>query len=302
VLVLARTFRYAEGEAPEDGPALERRAIAGRVHLGLLARGQLVSRSVKRKASLAIALGGTRGPSQTSVTPQSEAWSTLPPGLRAVDYDRLASELRARPPRHLRPRVIADSVRVIEVARVRRWIYAPAQQAVVADLEDAGGRTVRLSRRHHRAGPHALDAIVRALATDRVRWVSGHLRLGAEGLTVDPIGIVTDQLVVPDLEPASPGWEAEIGVLPTEASPLASAVKTAMGVLEEGCHTGLSRPARGWSLRVETAARGLAAVGLPRPAARMHDLAADVAAGRSRAAAAAWCSIAIRLALTEPWV
>src|SRR6185312_15394399 len=56
VLVLAKRWTFAEGEEPLDGAALGERAIAPRIGLATLARGQMVSRGVKRQANRAMAL------------------------------------------------------------------------------------------------------------------------------------------------------------------------------------------------------------------------------------------------------
>ena len=295
-LVLRRSWSYGEGETPDEGADLGRRNIASRMPLGVVARGQLVSRAVKRRANLEMVVGTSRG-GQTSITPQTGDWSRLPRGLVWTSFTELEAAIRARPPRLLRPRVLADSVHVIAVARVAGVIYAPGQQAIVVDLRDGDDRKMILVRRHHRAGPHALDAIAVAAQSGRLRFVAGDVRAAGGTLLVDPIGLVAESLVVPDLEGPQAPWQAKAGVFSEPTHAAADAVHAGWGVLEEACHVGLSRVPSGWRDRASAACERLDASGLAGSARRLRKLVAEMATGAD--ATSAWFSAAVRLALTD---
>ncbi|MDF2695301.1 MAG: hypothetical protein K0S65_3684, partial [Labilithrix sp.] len=212
VLVASREFAPPADATsktdPEEGPALARRIITGRITLGALARGQLVTRAAKRHANHALSLGTTRT-GQTSVAPSAGDWDCLPAGLLVRNLGALAEDLRSRPPRLLRPRTLAAQVKVLalEPGAVLELAYRPGDQEIVAVLgltDPASGEVahVRLVRRHARTGPSALDAIAKALRSTSPppRFVAGDVRLGSHGLEIDPTAIVTDRVIVPDLE------------------------------------------------------------------------------------------------------
>jgi hypothetical protein len=306
VLVLAKRWSYGEGEDPEDGPALARRSVASRITLGALATGQLVSRAVRRRESRSIALGSGRG-GVTSVTPQSGAWGIFPPAILAADFDEIRRALDAAPPRLLRPRVLAEAMRVVPVAAVGRVFYHPGEQQLTAEISDAAGHTMLLMRRYRRAAPHALAAIALALAGPApIRFVAGDVRHGPFGLEMDPTAIVTDRVIVPDLE-AAPGTAPEIeDDRAQHASPLLAAIDLASSRLEEACHTGLIHLRTAWIERAREAASRLGEVGLASAAARLGALGDRVQAladpatpDQVRAAVEAWMSASIRVDLTR---
>jgi hypothetical protein len=308
VLVLAKRWTFGDGETPDDGPALARRSVASRVALGAIAGGQMISRAVKRRANRSLALGVTRGGS-TSVTPQTGAWELLPTSILCASFEALRAALDGAPPRLLRPRVLADAMRVVRVARVGRIAYDPGEQQLMAELHDAEGQALLLVRRYRSAAPGALDAIGAALMADPgVRFVAGDVRHGPHGLEIDPVGLVTDRVIVPDLEAAPPASVAlprggDGGGAP---SPMLAALDGAASVLEEACHGGLARPRGEWVARTSAAARRLDDMGLAGAAVRLRVLAEKVRAlgdradgGLLRDAAEAWASAAIRVELTR---
>ncbi len=304
VLVLSKRFTWPEGEPPEDGPALAHRTVAARVRLGALAHGQLVSRSVRRLANRALVLGTARF-APPSVVPQAGDWGALPGPILATRYDELEASLRRRPPRLLRPRVLAEGTRVLAVASVDGLAYSPGQQAIAASLHDAAGRTVRLVRRHRAAAPHAVDVLAAALAgAAPVRFVAGEVHLGAEGPEIDPVGLVTDRVIVPDLEPAPAASRARVGTLAAPRGPLGEAVREALTALELGAHQGLVFAPSSYAAMLAASQGRLASVGLADCAARVGRLADRVPRAQSSAeaapraeVAAAWRSAAVRLSL-----
>lgn len=304
VLVLSKRWSFSEDEEPEDGPALRRRAVASGLTLGALAAGQLVSRAVKRLANRSVVLGASRK-GQTSITPQSGDWSFLPASILVRDFEAHALALRALPPRLLRPRVLAETTRALAVAEVGEIVYRPGEQELCAELHDASGAMILLRRRHRRAAPHAIEAIAHALRGDPpVRFVSGEIRRGLASLEIDPAALVTDRVIVPDLEPEVPltaplpavAWAAP-------ASPLHAAVERALSSLEEGCHVGLLGTRPEWAARAREAAERLHEAGLDEVARRMRMLVQRVREAQENGSlsaagvADAWLDASIRAAL-----
>ena len=195
-------------------------------------------------------------------------------------------------------RVLADSVRVVHVARVAEVVYSPGEQAVVVDLRDAADRSMTLVRRHHRAAPHAIDAVAVAAKSGRLRFVSGDVRLVGGELLIDPLGLVVDEtVIVPDLEGPQPAWQARAGVFDEPSTPAHDAVRAGWSTLEEACHLGVSRLPLGWRERASNACLRLDGVGLAGSARRLRKLVDAVVAGGD--ATDAWLSAAVRLALTD---
>jgi hypothetical protein len=302
VLVLRRRFTFAEAETPDNGPTLAARRIAGKISLGLLASGQMVSRSLRRLANREAVLPA-RG-DQSSVTPHEGDFSVLSPSLLVRDRAAFEQSLRALAPRMLRPRVLAEGTRAVEVGGVGSLFYRPGEQELWAELELPRGGSILLVKRHAAVTPGAIDAIARALTGEpRVRFVSGEIRRGPRGLEIDPAALVTDRVIVPDLEPPRAlGLDFPAPPPDPSADPLAGAALSASSVLEEACHIGLARVSPGWSDRTSDAASRLDRVGLRSIAALLERLAhrvIDLRRDRSHAAAAAsaWVSTSIRLAL-----
>ncbi len=303
VLVLAKRWTFAEGEESPNGAALGERAIAARIGLATLARGQMVSRGVKRQANRAMALAGPR-PGQTSITPQSGDWSLFPREILISNFDELDGALRALPPRFLRPRVLAASMRVLSLdgGEIGRIMYQPGAQELVAELRDSGGNQMLLRRRYRRVAPNALEAIARALAGGGVRFVSGDVRRGDLGLEIDPTAIVTDRVIVPDLEAAKGALAEHVVPFASTTAPVAAALSMASSLLEEVPHHGALRLRQEWSDRASHAIAALEAAGLQVVGKHVRDVAGalrGVRAENARAAAEVWFTAAIRVALTQ---
>jgi len=311
VLVASRAFpppaatHTAGGQKPEpeDGPALARRVLTGRITLGALARGQLVTRAARRHANHALSLGTTRT-GQTSVAPSAGDWGCLPASLRAKSFRAIAEDVRSRPPRLLRPRTLTAQMKVIELdsGAVLEVAYRPGEQELVAVLGQTDPETgqvdhIHLVRRHSRTGPSALDAIAKALQSTP-RFVAGDVRLGPRGLEIDPTAIVTDRVVVPDLE-SEPAIVERLPLLaPRSEAPIHVALAAASTLLEEGLHDGLARLRGGFADRATHAADALGAVGLSGARRRVLALRDAVKTGDG-GAARAWLDAAVRLELTR---
>ena len=310
VLVASRAFPPptasgtggSQRSEPEEGPALARRVITGRITLGALAHGQLVTRAARRHANHALTLGTTRT-GQTSVAPSAGDWECLPESLRTNSFRALADDVRSRPPRLLRPRTLAAQMKILELdpGAVREVAYRPGDQELVAVLGHTDPETgqldlVHVVRRHSRTGPSALDAIAKALQSTP-RFVAGDVRLGSRGLEVDPTAIVTNRVIVPDLETEHAIVEKLPLLAPRSGSPIHAALAVATTLLEEALHDGLAHLRAGFADRATHAADALGAVGLA--GARRRFLALRDTSKAGDGGARAWLDAAVRLELTR---
>jgi hypothetical protein len=288
VLVLARTWTYADGEDPDAGPALARRTVMPRVTLGALARGQVVTRAAKRRANLELVVGGLA--SHTSVTPSAGEFAGLPRALLVDSFAELRASLRARPPRMLRPRVLADGIVVLRVAEVRSVAYSAAQQEVTALVADAAGENALVRKRHTSVAPFAVDSTIHALSRKKPLFVCGRASLEARGIVLEPFAIGVDgALVVPDIadrvaDLERPGGHGEA----PRTDALAEALRGAGLVLADAAHHGLARPPPDLAARAHAVSERLSAVGLVEVGCRVARL-AD--------APEAWMDAAIRVGL-----
>lgn len=279
VLVTARTYA-------EEGD-LSRHVVTGRIALGALARGQLETRAARRQANGALTIAAART-APVSVQPlAANAWDELPV---VRDRPTLIRDLAARPPRVLRPPMLAAETRVLALGNVVDLAYRTAEQELCAVVDLAGGGTIRVARRYSRAAPAALDVLAAALR-DAPRYVAGEVMLTAHGLAIDPAALVTDRVVVPDLDPSTHALDlpaAESAPL----SPLEAACACAMDVLEEALHDGIGRLRAGFGERAAIAVSALAASGLEGARARLATFA-------SERTAATWLEAALRVELTR---
>ncbi|MEV7027421.1 hypothetical protein, partial [Kitasatospora sp. NPDC093558] len=114
-LVLRKRWDLAEGQHLVGADLASRRILGS--PLRALATANVVSETISRSAGRTVTIGRSRV-AATSVTPLGSAWADLPDTLLVRDA---AAHLRARddrPPALIRPRVAADTARVLEVASV----------------------------------------------------------------------------------------------------------------------------------------------------------------------------------------
>ncbi|MEU4638668.1 hypothetical protein AB0F90_30055 [Micromonospora chalcea] len=296
VLVLRRAYPIT-GDDPPTGRELAGRRITGAT-LGALAGGNVVSESAVRSAAHQLRFAAGRL-ARTTVTPGAGDWSGLPPGLLARDPDALAAELAGRPPRLLRPRTAAESVRVLALGEVRAIGYAAGEQRLHATVTGADGGTATVTATHHAAAPGALDALAAALDGTHgpPRYVSGTVRRGADGLVVEPLAVVADTVVVPDLAPGV-GDGRLAGAVDARPDPVAAALGAAVALLAQAAHTGLRHLPAAFPERLRATAAGLAAVGLDRCGATVSGLAGALGADPGEPAVRAWVDAWIRLSVT----
>ncbi|WDQ01627.1 hypothetical protein PVK74_07520 [Micromonospora chalcea] len=296
VLVLRRAYPVT-GDDPPTGRELAGRRITGAT-LGALAGGNVVSESAVRSAAHQLRFAAGRL-ARTTVTPGAGDWSGLPPGLLARDPDALAAELAGRPPRLLRPRTAAESVRVLALGEVRAIGYAAGEQRLHATVTGVDGGTATVTATHHAAAPGALDALAAAMDGTHgpPRYVSGTVRRGADGLVVEPLAVVADTVVVPDLAPGV-GDGRLAGAVDARPDPVAAALGAAVALLAQAAHTGLRHLPAAFPERLRATAAGLAAVGLDRCGATVSGLAGALGADPGEPAVRAWVDAWIRLSVT----
>jgi hypothetical protein len=293
------------GQEPATGPVLGQRRITGSVTLDALARGQLVTRVARRRANRLVVLGEGRG-GLTSLTPQSGDYSVLPPAIatRVAELDRA---WRARPPRLLRPALLAEDVHAFAVTEVvSEPVYLPGAQRLVAGVLDADGAPLRVSRPFRAVAPAALDHLTRALTGGYgpVRFITGEVRRTLRGFELEPLAVVADRIIVPDLEREPLETSLPMGREPPPASPLENAIATGLGVLDEAAHHGLERAAPTLSDRASAAGKRAGELGLSVGGNQLALFAAQLVRARAagtddgwREAARTWTDAAITFLL-----
>ncbi|WP_335939038.1 hypothetical protein [Streptomyces sp. PTD5-9] len=267
VLVLRKTWAMAEHERLA-GHLLSARRVLG-TPLRSLATGNLVSESVRRTASRALAVGRGRLGAST-VTPVGTAWTELPAPLLVRDLSALTAGWEGRPPRLIRPRVEAESVHVVALSAVESVGYHPAEQRLEAVVRDASGTSALLASRYRPECPGALDALAEALEGGGTTHVSGSVHRLAGGVTIDPLAVLTPAgVVVPDLAPHDGATAlAPVGRRPAE--PLTAALDEASSALSAVPHSGLRHLAVPARRRIDDAAAALSRTGLVRAAALLR--------------------------------
>ncbi|SDD66260.1 hypothetical protein [Glycomyces harbinensis] len=278
------------------GAELAGRRLAG-CKIGALAGGNTVTEAATRTAARALKLGTGRL-AKTQVLPLGLAWNDLPASLRATDLDALAAELADRPPSLIRPRVAAESLRVIAVASCELLGYDPASQRLEAIVTAPGGGTARLRIEHRSATPGALEAAERALTGEPLA-VAGHVRRHRGELIVEPTAILTaDGPVVPDLAPGDDSAELAAGGDRPVGDPVSAAIEGAITACADLAHQGLRRSREPSRVRVEAVAASLQRVGLQRAATDFVQLSKALGEDDQAAKCAAWTAAAVRIAVT----
>jgi len=295
VLAIQREWPLPDGEAL-TGAELAGRRLAG-CKIGALAGGNTVTEAATRTAARALKLGTGRL-AKTQVLPLGLAWNDLPASLRATNLDELAAELADRPPALVRPRVAAESLRVIAVENCQLFGYDPASQRLEALITAPDGGTALLRLQHTAAAPGALEAAERALANGPLA-VAGHVRRHRGQLIVEPTAILTaDGPVIPDLAPGDDAGEL-LGADHTAATdPVSAAIEAAITACADLAHQGLRRSREPSRARVEATAVSLNRVGLQRAASDFVQLSKALGEDDDAAKCAAWTAAAIRIAVT----
>ncbi|MCB9592611.1 MAG: SWIM zinc finger family protein [Sandaracinaceae bacterium] len=300
VLVLQTAWTVGEADV---GAALARRHVRKDLPLGTLARGQVVTKAAKRRANQALTLAADRrGLTRTSVTPQRGEWDLFGAPLFVDDFATLAAELRDAPPRYVRPRLLAERVRVLAVEEVGDVAYDPGAQVLRARLRGRDDSSVTLLLTHSAAAPKAIDALVDAFEKG-VRYVSGEVWREGDEVRVSPIGVVTDRVVALDLEAPTGKGELPTGFGSFAPEPIHELLLEARALLDRGAHAGMRHVTDAWRDELRGVAARLASAGLSGCAERAQAVHARLAgrlggdAEAEEALAAAWLDASLRLRL-----
>ncbi|MDA1359927.1 hypothetical protein O1R50_09850 [Glycomyces luteolus] len=295
VLAVQRDWPVAENGGP-TGSELASRRLAG-CKIGALASGNTVTEAASRTAARALRLGTGRL-AKTQVLPLGLAWNDLPDSLRTTDLDALAEELAARPPALVRPRVAAESLRVIAVEEARLLGYDPASQCLEARISAPKGGTAILRVPHRGAAPGALEAAEQALLKG-VIGVAGHVHRHRGELIVEPTALLTeDGPVIPDFAPGDDTAELAAVDAAAETDPVAAAIEGALTACADLAHQGLRGAREPSRRRVDATAAELQRVGLQRAASDFVHLSKSLAGGDDTAKCAAWTAAVVRILVT----
>ncbi|GAA2261945.1 SWIM zinc finger family protein [Glycomyces scopariae] len=285
---------------PEDGTVtgaeVASRRLAG-CRIGALAAGNTVTEAATRTAARALKLGTGRL-AKTQVLPLGLAWNDLPSSLRATDLGALADELGERPPALVRPRVAAESLRVLAVAETEPLGYDPASQRLAAEVTGPDGGTALVVVAHTSAAPGALEAAERAFTAGPLA-VAGHVHRHRGRLIVEPTAILTaDGPVVPDFAPGDDSADLAAAGDAAASEPVSAAIEDAISVCADLAHQGLRRSREPSRVRVEAAASALNRVGLQRAAMDFVHLSKALGNEDEGAKGAAWTAAAVRMLVT----
>lgn len=290
VLVARRELEAPEGELL-GGIDLARVVITGKARLGALATGQVVTQVARRRANRLVVIGS--GTARTSVTPQVGDWSLIPEPVRVPDFQAFQAAWEARPPRLLRPRVLAENVHVFRVDGPIQQAWSPSRQTLMAVIPVPNGQILaELPWRGVTAG--AVAATSQACA--QARWVSGEVRREARGFVLRPLAFSTPGgLVVPDI--AGEGeMDAPTGNVGDDGDAIDQAVAAAWRVLVEAAHGGLLQLSSAWSARLKKRAKALSELGMKPTARLLDELATAVRSPQDpQAVCALWCRAMTRL-------
>lgn len=284
-------------EHPDDrtltGHELASRRLLGAT-LRDLAGSNVVSESISRSPSRSVTIGRGRI-AATSITPVGSAWAELPEPLLIRD---LSTQMRAwdgRPPRLIRPRVEADTARVLAVAHVGPVGYDAAQQRLEALVRDPSGNEAVIRADYNPACPGGLDALADALSRSQVRFVSGLLRRDGGLPVLDPLALLTDEgLTIPDLAAGDGKTALGIGAH-RSGDPITQVIGTALDTLADIAHVGLRGFAQATRDGLAIAAGELRRTGLHAGAALLDSISTTMAREGVEAAGTAWANATIHL-------
>ncbi|MBL1082398.1 hypothetical protein JK359_10450 [Streptomyces actinomycinicus] len=291
-LVLRTRWNLTGDQAPTGHDLATRRLLGS--PLGALATANVVSEHTTRAADRTVTLSRGRI-AATSITPVGSAWTELPGSLLLRDTAAHLRSAGERPPRLIRPRVEADTVRVVMVDAVDEIGYDPAAQRLEALLRDPAGNGVRLRAEYNPLCPGGLDALAAALADDGIRAVSGMLARAGGRTVLDPLAVLTGEgVTVPDLAPGV-GDGAFPAAVHRPADPVTAALESALTALADAAHQGLRRATPATRTALTTSAARLRRTGLHSAAHHLDDLVRTLHDQGAPAAAPYWVTAHIHL-------
>jgi hypothetical protein len=128
------------------------------------------------------------------VNPQNFSWENLRPPALAESFSEIRERLQLLPPPSLRPRRVAEDFHVCPIARVAEAAFNSATQTIEAVLEDARGEHALLRHPFTSRGSEGAERLLGSLMTspERIRYVSGPMRLTSSGLLIEPVAVVLE--------------------------------------------------------------------------------------------------------------
>jgi hypothetical protein len=293
-----------------DGPSLALRGTVAGTSLAVLSSGQVVSNAVTRQANRTVSFG-TGGLQKTSVTRGGFDLARIPHDRVVRHVAAFLAQKRRKPPRWLRPRVVAEDVVIVVIHAVREVRWDPAAQAIVVIGVDEAGDTVIVERSHRALAPGATQALARLAQVGAPLIVVGDARPFGDALLVRAISVCREQLVVLDLEPESDAGRAAqkavpVGMRPQASSPVSAFLDEVLTLLDHLCLHGLRTGLRSATdddrrRRLERRATALGLVRVARALRALDDAIAAVGVTGSDVDAAvavdAWASLAMRVEL-----
>ncbi|WP_431677184.1 hypothetical protein [Kitasatospora sp. KL5] len=291
-LVLRKRWDLAEGQSLTGADLAARRLLGS--PLRALAGANIVSESISRSPGRTVAIGRGRV-AATSVTPVGSAWADLPGTLLVRDIAAHLGDRDDRPPRLIRPRVEADTARVLAVSSVGPVGYDAARQRLEAVVHDPSGGSALVLAHHDPVCPGRLDALADALGSGQVRFVSGLLRREGGRPVLDPLAVLTaDGLVLPDLA-ADTGTRILTPAGVRTADPITRALESAFSALADLVQTGLRGCGRTGHDRLAAAAADLHRTGLHTAAGLVRTVATTLGTDTPAAAVTPWTDAAVHL-------
>ncbi|MFE5891388.1 hypothetical protein ACFQ6E_20900 [Streptomyces sp. NPDC056462] len=294
-LVLRKRWDLAEDQSLTGHELAARRLLGS--PLRTVAAANVVSEHTSRAADRTVSISRGRI-AATSVTPLGSAWRELPGSLLLRDT---AAHLRAageRPPRLIRPRVEAESVRVVEVSAVESVGYDPAAQRLEAVVRDPAGNEILVRAAYKPLCPGGLDALAAALGDEEVHGVSGMLNRAHGRIVLDPLAVLTSKgVIIPDLAPGEGDTTLAMARART-TDPITTALASALTALAEAAHRGLRRLTTPARTRLTDSAAALRRAGLHTSARLIRDLDTTLHRDGATAAVPAWVDAQIQLTVS----
>jgi hypothetical protein len=283
--VLERAWPRSAQAADENNQLLSRR-IAGHP-LRMLAAGQVVTRSARRRANGAVELGTQAR--QTSVLALSpKAWDELRAPLRFDTLDALLQHVRSRPPAGIRSGETAGDWHVIGLAGVTldHWAWDGVQQTLFARWYDGGsggGGPIALRARlaYRSVTPGAVDALARALAGEwgALHAIAGPVWREAGGVAIQPASVLTERrVIVLALEPKAP-QAMTVRTMPLAAGASEDLLRESFELLGQLLRQGLRHMPPSLRSRLMAQAERLDTAGYAHAARLLRDALADQRGG-----------------------
>jgi hypothetical protein len=156
-----------------------------------LGTGQLLTQGGRRAADHQLVLGRAKA----TVNPQNFSWETLRAPVLAEGFAEVRARLVVLPPSALRPRRVAEDFHVSRITGAENAAFLPGLQLIQAILRDTAGDTAILRHPFTSRGDEGSERLLHTLRANpkSLQFVAGPMRMTAEGLVVEPVGVVVHE-------------------------------------------------------------------------------------------------------------